>query len=295
MKFKEKVMRFIRNNSEEIVKPENLGYAIYIYYFITFFGMILCGMFFSTLSESLQRTIIDAVLSVGMAIFYYWIKRNHNSKENCPKRNMRWNNFICICFLSRLASWSGALITFGIISISGIDYSSLYGTPASMGYNVSAILSAVVLGPICEELIFRGIALMPFKKKDNKLEVIIFTSIVFGLMHSNWYQALVATLDGFLYGYVAIEFGLFYAILLHAFHNAWVYLAYFLKPFININYVSLAISLIVVFNVKKVINQFKYALKSERNYSIEKQIAYFINPIILVLSIVWILSILNIL
>ena len=292
MNFSKKIMRFIIDNQEEIEKPMNLGFAIYVYYLVCILGMILCGIFFSTSSYSVQRTIIDAAILVAMCIFYCWIKSKYDSKEKWTKRKMDWKKFLCICFLSRLTSWIGACIIFGIVSFFGIDYSSFYGTPTSMGYSFSAILSAVIFGPVCEELIFRGIGLIPFEKKDNKVEILIFLSVIFGLMHSNWYQAIVATLDGFLFGYVAIEFGLFYAILLHAFHNALVYLAYFLNQFVDMNCINFAILVLVIFNIKKVINQFKIALKSERKYSIEKQVAYFMNPIIFVCSILWILEIL---
>lgn len=294
MKFEEKLARFIKNNSTEIEKPMNLGYAIYFYYLFGLFSWILCGIFFSTLDDSLQRTLVDGVILVVMTISYFWNKKKYNLKEKWPRRKMDWKKFICICSVSRLVTWLGALIIYGIVNFLGIDYSSLKGTPASMGYSFSALLSAIVLAPICEELIFRGIGLLSFEKKDNKLEVIILTSVIFGLMHSNWCQAIVATLDGLLLGYAAIEFGIFYAILLHAVHNAWAYLAYFLKPFVNLNYVSFAISLIVLLNAKKVINQFKFALKSERSYSVQKQIAYFMNPIIFVCSVYWILEILNV-
>lgn len=54
------------------------------------------------------------------------------------------------------------------------------------------ILSSGILGPIIEELIFRGIIYNKLKNTLKPMKAIIFTSLVFGLFHSNIIDAIYA-------------------------------------------------------------------------------------------------------
>ena len=63
-----------------------------------------------------------------------------------------------------------------------------------------------VIGPICEEFIYRGLCiklLMPF---GSGLAV-TFSALSFGLMHGNVKQAVPAILTGFVYALVAVRYG----------------------------------------------------------------------------------------
>ena len=79
-------------------------------------------------------------------------------------------------------------------------------------------LYASVVGPIVEELIYRGFVLRSFQKY-GKIAAIIISSILFGVMHANIPQGMFAFAVGLVLGYVAIEYSIWWAIALHIFNN----------------------------------------------------------------------------
>ena len=53
-----------------------------------------------------------------------------------------------------------------------------------------------VLGPISEEIVFRGIVLNGYKRSGNAFRAILFSALLFGLMHMNFNQAAYAVFLG---------------------------------------------------------------------------------------------------
>jgi hypothetical protein len=61
---------------------------------------------------------------------------------------------------------------------------------------ISAFLTAVVIAPVLEEMIFRGIILEGFLKNYSPLKSILLASLLFGLAHLNIWQFIGAFLIG---------------------------------------------------------------------------------------------------
>jgi len=55
-----------------------------------------------------------------------------------------------------------------------------------------------IFGPVCEEVVFRGIVHSGYRKTGNALQAMFFSALLFGLMHMNFNQALYAFVIGFL-------------------------------------------------------------------------------------------------
>ncbi|MGI6621883.1 MAG: CPBP family intramembrane glutamic endopeptidase [Acetivibrionales bacterium] len=66
------------------------------------------------------------------------------------------------------------------------------------------ILSVIILGPIIEEIIFRGLVINELKGKMPLIIVIIIQALIFGVIHGNWLQIAYAAIIGILLGFVAI-------------------------------------------------------------------------------------------
>ena len=84
--------------------------------------------------------------------------------------------------------------------------------------NFSMFLYAGVLAPITEEILFRGLiqrSLMPFGKRF----AIFCSAFTFGVFHGNLIQAPFAFLVGLVLGYVAAEYNICWAMLLHMINN----------------------------------------------------------------------------
>ena len=83
------------------------------------------------------------------------------------------------------------------------------------------IVLAVIMAPIFEEIVFRGIIQIGLINKGmNPATAIIISSVVFGLVHANPWQFVGAVLLGSVLGFVYYKTkSLLLPILLHAFNN----------------------------------------------------------------------------
>lgn len=74
------------------------------------------------------------------------------------------------------------------------------------GNEVVGLIYIALLGPIAEELAFRGVALRISKKAFGIVGSVILTAVMFGIMHMNPLQSLYAIPLGAAYAFVAYKF-----------------------------------------------------------------------------------------
>lgn len=89
------------------------------------------------------------------------------------------------------------------------------------------ILCVAMLGPILEELLFRGAVTKVLLKKYNPLTAILISGLIFGIFHMNPAQVVGATLIGFILAWIYYKtHSLIPCILIHIMNNSLsVYLA----------------------------------------------------------------------
>jgi len=83
---------------------------------------------------------------------------------------------------------------------------------------VSMFLYVAILGPVAEELLFRGL-LIHMLRPQGKQAAIVISAIAFGLFHGNIIQIPFALLVGLVLGYVTVEYSIVWAIVLHIINN----------------------------------------------------------------------------
>ncbi len=83
------------------------------------------------------------------------------------------------------------------------------------------LLYVCLVGPIVEELVYRGAIMRALKPWGSRVAVVI-SAVAFGLMHHDIQQGFAATITGLLLGTIAIKYGLRYSIILHIIGNSWV-------------------------------------------------------------------------
>jgi len=67
------------------------------------------------------------------------------------------------------------------------------------------LIGGVLIGPICEEIIFRGIILEGLLKKYNPTKAIIFSALIFGLIHGQPIQVIGAFFAGLVLGWIYLK------------------------------------------------------------------------------------------
>jgi membrane protease YdiL (CAAX protease family) len=86
--------------------------------------------------------------------------------------------------------------------------------------NALIILYVCLLGPIFEEILFRGLILQSLRPWGDKLAIIV-SGVLFGLMHLNLTQGIPAALLGMFFGFVAVKCGsIVPTVILHIMYNS---------------------------------------------------------------------------
>ena len=84
----------------------------------------------------------------------------------------------------------------------------------------SGLLYVVILGPILEEIIFRGAILRSLEQFGQNFAIVV-SSLAFGLYHLMLFQGVFAFFIGFVLGYCAIRFSIKWSMLLHMINNGF--------------------------------------------------------------------------
>ena len=104
------------------------------------------------------------------------------------------------------------LNAFGLSALEAIE-------SATMDYDsLSMFLYAAIGAPVMEEIIFRGLALR-YLEPYGKGFAVVMSAFLFGIFHGNIVQIPYAFLVGLVLGYVAIEYNILWAMVLHMINN----------------------------------------------------------------------------
>ena len=84
--------------------------------------------------------------------------------------------------------------------------------------SVTDFLYVAIVGPICEEIIFRGMLQKKLEKYSPVIAIIV-SALAFGIYHGNFGQIFPMVGTGLILGYVAYKYGLKWSIVIHVFYN----------------------------------------------------------------------------
>ncbi|MGN0637155.1 MAG: lysostaphin resistance A-like protein [Huintestinicola sp.] len=143
--------------------------------------------------------------------------------------------FVNLILIFALMAAMGKLSDFSIENTTSVSIAPK-GNP--LWLDVLIYIYICLLGPILEELIFRGVLLEGLRKYGN-LFGIIMSAVMFGLMHQNIAQCLPAVSIGLVWGYIAVKSGsLLPSILLHILNNTMSAVLLVVIQSVNINDLS---------------------------------------------------------
>ncbi|KXT74952.1 putative protease [Streptococcus sp. DD10] len=172
------------------------------------------------LSDSMVGYFLAVV--VGVLIFTVYKEGRLWTDYICHKgKKMTGKAFIVLLAFLYLGQFSFTLfanLVESLLNLVQLSWLTSIEAASAGSTNWSMFLYAGILGPISEELIFRGTILGSFKTY-GKLYALVMSAILFGLFHGNIPQGLFAFLVGLVFGYVALEYSIYWAIFLHIFNN----------------------------------------------------------------------------
>ncbi len=195
--------------------------------------------------------VVATLVSTVFSVPAYWIiwgrKKTAQDKQYFREKVLRLKPFAMIiiasCGLYYLAILIAAVIA--VVSPETMNnYNEMMDT-ALGGSQMLAMLAAVILAPVNEECIMRGLILKNLQRFFTTPVVVIIQAVLFGIFHANWVQGLYVLPVGAALGYVAVKTrSVMPSIFMHLFYNMLSFVVIFLPEFCQTG--IFAISAVVV-------------------------------------------------
>ncbi len=105
-----------------------------------------------------------------------------------------------------------------VLNLVGFTISESPALNADYAESIPTVLYVILIGPIAEELVFRGFLLKALSK-CGRVYAIVISALMFSLMHGDIQQILFTFIAGIGFGYVAAEYSIFASLILHIINN----------------------------------------------------------------------------
>ncbi|MDE6219300.1 MAG: CPBP family intramembrane metalloprotease [Lachnospiraceae bacterium] len=206
------------------------------------------------MTDSTYMTTLTVVATFVSAIFSvpaYWIiwgrKRTEQDRQYFREKVLKLKPFAMIVIASCGLYYLAILIS-AVIAVVSPETMESYNEMMDMalgGSQMLAMLAAVILAPVNEECIMRGLILKNLQRFFSTPVVIIIQAVLFGIFHANWVQGIYVLPVGAALGYVAIKSrSVIPSIFMHLFYNMLSFVVILLPEFCQTG--IFAISTVVV-------------------------------------------------
>jgi membrane protease YdiL (CAAX protease family) len=126
------------------------------------------------------------------------------------------NAFVCVIGLQPVFQLLGQLIEW--IYAQGELVIKFASFDQHNGGLIFVLLNSVVVGPVVEEILFRGVALRALSRYGRNFAIVTGAAL-FGFYHANFLQFGHSFAVGLILGYVTFRYAIKWAIVLHCLHN----------------------------------------------------------------------------
>ena len=197
--------------------------------FVLIVGAVLTsGMPPAQRERILAETVINndwrylLAIIIGCIWMFLWKKKEFCLKTIWkPGKPMGIGSFFAILPVFMMSQAVSQLMTpvlewlFGLM---GISVAESVEAASGSADTFSMFLYVCFLAPVFEEILFRGLILRELEPYGKKF-AILASSFLFGVFHGNLVQSPYAFLAGLVLGYVAMEYNVIWAMVLHMINN----------------------------------------------------------------------------
>lgn len=160
---------------------------------------------------------------VGTGILLLWKKPRYFKDEifHRSEKKMTFGTFmqlLCVFMSVQLLFSLMQMLVEWLLNLIGLSAMAAFEMATVSTDTFSMFLYAGFLGPIAEELLFRGLLLRTTQTYGKRF-AIFSTALLFGMFHGNILQSPFAMMVGLVLAYVTIEYSIVWAIILHIFNN----------------------------------------------------------------------------
>ena len=168
-----------------------------------------------------------ALICLGAVFLLAKVSRGAFCLRNTGRR-MTFEVFLCLLglmFFTQLLA-SGVYAGFE----QGLNHAgyTMYGAPPTaqlrqlIPEGVFALPNAlypILLGPIFEEMVYRGYAAKNFERNGGRLAAILLSGVAFAIGHGDLAYTIHTLFAGMIFGWVLVEYGIKWACILHCLNN----------------------------------------------------------------------------
>ncbi len=174
--------------------------------------------------ENTMNSGIEYLLFSLLGVFAFWLvmrKKAPLGQLFRKNQSMNIHSFLkCMVILMGIQvpivltdmAVEAGLNQFGYTAQGGMEMAT------SGSLTITMFLYSSFVGPIVEELIYRGFVMRSLEKYGKAFAIVV-SSVFFGVMHQNLVQSVFAIFAGLVLGYVAMNYSLKWSILLHIVNN----------------------------------------------------------------------------
>ena len=170
--------------------------------------------------------IVQYVFLMGAAYIPIYLMICWLPKDTQKPRQLSGKDFF-VCTVTAMGlgyvfNLIGTFLNLIISEITGSSFMEMNPVADMMeAITPASVIYACILGPFMEELLCRGF-LLKRARLFGDWTAVVYTSVIFGLMHGNIAQFLYATVIGLIFGYVAVKTNsIKYTVLIHIVINTY--------------------------------------------------------------------------
>lgn len=179
---------------------------------------------FTSVNFNMMIMVIYALITIAIFSMWYYARYEGNFLPS-PKKTFNPMMLAAIVILVPGTQFAANFIAnlTGYIRPDWLQqYNELFETSGITDTTFVTVLYSVILAPICEELIFRGVTMRCARKALPFALANLMQAALFGLFHLNWIQGIYAFALGIVLGYVCERGGsIYYSMGLHLLFNLW--------------------------------------------------------------------------
>lgn len=186
----------------------------------------------NTYAKLLNGVIAIASVILGLILLWLYIYEMHEDRflfdgrkpmAVIKEKHKSFGLGKCICFAAimlalQIVSSLLLNLTELILNTFGLTVTESPAMNADYSGSLVLMLYVVLIGPVVEELVFRGFLLKALSR-CGKVYAIVISALMFSLMHGDIQQLFFTFAAGIILGYVATEYSIAASLILHIINN----------------------------------------------------------------------------
>lgn len=149
--------------------------------------------------------LCDLVMLVGFGLWYYFRENKYPFRVNYRKA-FTPSNVLATLGIAFFGQFAVSLILVAVNYLFPSIFQQYEELSKSFDLNtitpVAMIFIVCILGPLAEEMLFRGMIYAKLRRAFSVWPAAIISGILFGLFHANWVQGIYASLFGVVLAYI---------------------------------------------------------------------------------------------